>query len=193
MIQTITYAPHFISTVVLVGMMMVFLSPRSGLINNIIQMLGGEPIFFMAKKEWFIPLYILSDIWQNTGWNTIIYLAALTSVNPELYEAAIVDGATKLQRIKHIDIPAILPTIVITLIFACGGIMNVGFEKVFLMQNSLNREVSDVIATYVFEQGLIRAQYSYSTAIGLFNTIVNIILLITVNKIAKKLTDTSLW
>lgn len=193
MIQTITYAPHFISTVVLVGMMMVFLSPRSGLINNIIQMLGGEPIFFMAKKEWFIPLYILSDIWQNTGWNTIIYLAALSSVNPELYEAAIVDGATKLQRIKHIDIPAILPTIVITLIFACGGIMNVGFEKVFLMQNSLNREVSDVIATYVFEQGLIRAQYSYSTAIGLFNTIVNIILLITVNKIAKKLTDTSLW
>lgn len=193
MIQTITYAPHFISTVVLVGMMMVFLSLRSGLINNIIQMLGGEPIFFMAKKEWFIPLYILSDIWQNTGWNTIIYLAALSSVNPELYEAAIVDGATKLQRIKHIDIPAILPTIVITLIFACGGIMNVGFEKVFLMQNSLNREVSDVIATYVFEQGLIRAQYSYSTAIGLFNTIVNIILLITVNKIAKKLTDTSLW
>ena len=192
-IQTVTYAPHFISTVVLVGMMSVFLSPKSGIINRAIELLGGQPVFFMSKPEWVTPLYILSDLWQNTGWNTIIYLGALAGINPELYEAAIVDGANKFRRIIHIDIPVILPTSVILLIFAAGNIMSVGFDKIFLMQNSLNRVATDVIPTYVYEMGLVRAQFSLSTAVNLFNSTINIIMLIKVNKIVKKLSDTSLF
>ncbi|WP_237449167.1 sugar ABC transporter permease [Paenibacillus sp. OT2-17] len=192
-VQTVIYAPHFISTVVLVGMLNVFLSPNSGIVNHIITLFGGDPIMFLADEGWFRPLYILSGVWQETGFATIIYLAALAGVNPELHEAAIMDGASKWKRVMHVDIPSILPTIVILLILALGNIMGIGFEKAFLMQNDLNYSTSNIIPTYVYEIGIQKAQYSFSTAIGLFNSVVNIILIITVNRIAKKLTETSLW
>ncbi|AET57147.1 binding-protein-dependent transporters inner membrane component [Paenibacillus terrae HPL-003] len=192
-VQTVIYAPHFISTVVLVGMLNIFLSPNSGIVNHIITLFGGDPIMFMANEGWFRPLYILSGVWQETGFSTIIYLAALAGVNPELHEAAIMDGASKWKRVMHVDIPSILPTIVILLILALGNIMGIGFEKAFLMQNDLNYATSNIIPTYVYEIGIQKAQYSFSTAIGLFNSVVNIILIITVNRIAKKLTETSLW
>lgn len=192
-IQTVIYAPHFISTVVLVGMLGVFLSPNSGIVNHIITLFGGEPILFMADEGWFRPLYILSGIWQETGFSTIIYLAALAGVNPELHEAAIMDGASKWKRVWYVDIPGILPTIVILLILALGNIMSIGFEKAFLMQNDLNYAASNIIPTYVYELGIQKAQYSFSTAVGLFNSAINIVLIVTVNRIARKLTETSLW
>lgn len=191
--QTITYAPHFISTVVLVGMLSIFLSPRTGFINTIIEAFGGERIFFLGQKEWFRHIYVWSGIWQGAGWASIIYIAALSGVSPELHEAAIIDGANKLQRIRHIDIPAILPTIIILLILNMGQVMNVGFEKVLLMQNDLNLQISEVISTYTYKMGLVNAQYSYSTAIGLFNNVINFCILIGVNKFAKKVSGTSLW
>lgn len=192
-IQTVIYAPHFISTVVLVGMLNVFLSPNSGIVNHLITLFGGEPILFMANEGWFRPLYILSGIWQETGFSTIIYLAALAVVNPELHEAAIMDGASKWKRVWYVDIPGILPTIVILLILALGNIMSIGFEKAFLMQSDLNYATSNIIPTYVYELGIQKAQYSFSTAVGLFNSVINIILIVTVNRVARKLTETSLW
>lgn len=192
-IQTVIYAPHFISTVVLVGMLNVFLSPNSGIVNHLITLFGGEPILFMANEGWFRPLYILSGIWQETGFSTIIYLAALAGVNPELHEAAIMDGASKWKRVWYVDIPGILPTIVILLILALGNIMSIGFEKAFLMQSDLNYAASNIIPTYVYELGIQKAQYSFSTAVGLFNSVINIILIVTVNRVARKLTETSLW
>ena len=191
--QTITYMPHFISIVVLVGMMSAFFSPRSGFINTIIQTFGYEPIYFMGEPKWFIHLYVWSSIWQNAGWGSIIYMAALSSVSPELHESAIIDGANKLQRIWHIDIPSIVPTMIILLILNFGQIMNVGFEKVFLMQNSLNVNVSEVISTYTYKIGLIQSEYSYSTAIGLFNNVINFFMVVTVNQIARTFSETSLW
>ncbi|WP_249716689.1 sugar ABC transporter permease, partial [Paenibacillus sp. J31TS4] len=149
-IQTVTYAPHFLSTVVLVGMLIMFLSPQSGLINMIIVFFGGEPVNFMTEPGWFKSIFVLSGVWQQMGWSSIIYLAALAGIDPQLHEAARVDGATRVQRIWHVNIPGILPTIVILLILNVGSIMGVGFEKVFLMQNSLNMEASDVISTYVY-------------------------------------------
>jgi putative aldouronate transport system permease protein len=192
-LQTVIYAPHFISTVVLVGMLYVFLSPNSGIVNHIVQLFGGQPILFMSDSNWYRPLYILSGIWQETGFGSIIYLAALAGINPELHEAAIMDGASKWKRIRHVDIPGIMPTIIILLIFALGNMMNVGFEKAYLMQNDLNRSVSEIIPTYVYDQGIQQAQYSFSTAVGLFNTVINVILLLIVNRAAKKLTETSLF
>ncbi|MEK3884030.1 ABC transporter permease subunit [Paenibacillus sp. PL2-23] len=192
-VQTVIYAPHFISTVVLVGMLGVFLSPNSGIVNHIIVFFGGEPILFMADEGWFRPLYVLSGIWQETGFATIIYLAALAGVNPELHEAAIMDGASKWKRVKHVDIPSIMPTIIILMVLAVGSIMSVGFEKAYLMQSDLNYAASNIIPTYVYELGIQKAQYSFSAAIGLFNAIINVVLLVTVNRIAKRLTETSLW
>ena len=192
-VQTIIYAPHFISMVVLVGMITLFLSPSSGIINKIIEAFGGEAIFFMAEPGWFKPVYILSETWQNTGWGTVIYLAALSSVSPELYEAAEMDGANKWQKMWHIDFPGILPTAVIQLILTTGNILSIGYEKVFLMQNALNRTASEVISTYEYKQGLQNAQYSYWAAIGLFNAVINLAILLSVNKFAQKVSDTSLW
>lgn len=192
-VQTVIYAPHFISTVVLVGMLFVFLSPNSGLVNHIIVLFGGQPVLFMSDPHWFRPLYIMSGIWQETGFGTIIYLAALAGVNPELHEAATMDGASKWKRIRHVDIPGIMPTIIILLIFALGNIMNAGFEKAYLMQNNLNLSVSNIIPTYVYDKGIQQAQYSFSTAVGLFNTVINVIMLLIVNRIAKKATETSLF
>lgn len=192
-VQTVIYAPHFISVVVLVGMVFIFLSPRTGLFNHLLSFFGQERIMFMGKPEWFKTIYVLSGIWQNTGWGTIIYLGALSSISPELYESAVVDGANKFQRIWYIDIPGILPTVVVLLILNTGQLMSVGFEKAFLMQTVLNRSASEVISTYVYKVGLLGAQFSFSSAVGLFNNTINFILLILVNKLAGKVSGSSLF
>ncbi len=190
-VQTVIYAPYFISVMVVAGMLTNFLSPSGGLINLIIEALGGEAVYFLGDPDWFRPVYIISSIWQTTGWGTIIYIAALSSVDPSLYDSAKVDGAGVLKRIIHIDFPTILPTIIIMLIMSFGSLMNVGFDKVFLLQTDLNIETSDVIATYIYNQGILKTNYSISTAVGLFNTAINIVLLLVVNKIAQKASDVS--
>ena len=193
-LQTVTYMPHFISTVVLVGMLMVFLSPTTGLYGHAMRAFGiSQPDNLLAQKEWFTPLYVLSGIWQNTGWDSIIYLAALSAISVDLYEAATVDGASKFKRMIYIDIPCIMPTAIILLIMNMGNIFSLGFEKIYLMQNNLNLPVSETINTYVYKQGIIGGKYSYSAAIGLFNTVINFVILLTVNKIAGKVSDTSLF
>ena len=192
-VQNITYAPHFISMVVMVGMVLAFLSPSTGIINVFVKYFGGEPIAFMTKTSMFRNIYVWSGIWQSAGYGSIIYLAALSGIDPQLHEAAVVDGATRFQRILHINIPGILPTMIILLILNCGSVMNVGFEKIFLMQNSLNMEVSDVISTYVYRMGLQNAQYSFSAVVGLFNSVINFTLLVLVNSLSRRLKQTSLW
>lgn len=192
--QTVTYMPYFISTVVLVGMMSVLFSPRSGVVNTLLSWVGGSgDTFFMGESKFFRHMYVWSGVWQSTGWNSIIYIAALTGVSQELHEAARIDGANKFQRILHVDLPAILPTMIILLIMNCGNVLSVGYEKVYLMQNSLNLPVSEVISTYIYKMGLEQQRYSYSTAIGLFNNVINFIVLITVNKISKKVSGMGLW
>lgn len=185
-VQTVFYMPHFVSTVVVVGMLTLFTNNQVGAINQIIRALGGESIDFNRASA-FLPTYLISGIWQGAGWSTIIYTGALTSVNPELYEASMVDGANKLQRVLNIDIPALLPTMSITLILAVGGLMSVGYEKVYLMQNATNISVSEIISTYSYKAGLISGQYSYSSAIGMFNSVVNFVLLLIANVASKKL------
>lgn len=192
-IQTIICAPHFISTVVMVGMIFLFTNESRGLINNIISVFGFERIPFMAKEEWFRTVYIASGIWQGAGWSSIIYIAALSGVDTEMHEAAIIDGATRMQRIWHINIPAIKPTIIILLLMNMGSMLTVGFEKVFLMQLPLNLDVSEVISTYTYKIAFEGGSFSYSTAIGLFLNIINLILLTVFNKTANSLTGTSLW
>jgi putative aldouronate transport system permease protein len=191
--QTVLYAPSFISVVVVVGMIFLLFSPRSGIVNNAITAFGGDPVFFMGSPEWFRPLYIGSDIWQNAGFSMIVYLAALTAIDPALHEAARVDGANKWQRMWHIDIPGILPVITILFILAIGNLFNLGFEKVLLMQTDLNLPTSEVIQTYVYKTGLQGAQFSYSAAIGLFNSLINLALLLTFNWVARRANKTSLW
>ncbi len=193
-VQTATYLPHFISTVVLVGMLMQFLNPITGVYGQIASWLGLESVDLLSKPEAFRHLYVWSGIWQNAGWGTVIYLANLAGVDPALHEAAQVDGASRLKRVIHIDFPAILPTAIIMLIMDAGKIMSIGFEKAFLMQNPLNGATSEIISTYVYKMGMTAGgDYSYSTAIGLFNSIINIILIVAVNKIARKTSETSLW
>ncbi len=192
-VQTASYAPHFISTVVFVGMIFLFTSPSTGIINVLVSELGGPRIYYMGSLGWFRPVYVLSDIWQETGWGAIIYLAALSGINPELYEAATIDGATKFQRILHIDIPAILPTVTILLVLRTGALMSVGFEKAFLMQNPLNLEHSEIISTYVYKVGLLGAQFSFGSAVGLFNSVINLALLLIVNRVIRAIGQTSLW
>ncbi|UHA71829.1 ABC transporter permease [Paenibacillus sp. 481] len=192
-VQTVTYAPHFLSIVVVVGMMFIFLHPSTGIVNHMIVFFGGEPIRFMTDPNWFKTLYVFSDVWQTTGWSSIIYLAALSGVDHQLHEAATMDGANKMQRIWYINLPSIAPTIIILLILNLGSVMAVGFEKIFLMQNSLNMASSDVISTYVYRAGILDAQYSFSAAIGLFNSVVNFALLIVVNYVARRVNQTSLW
>ncbi|SDW07158.1 sugar ABC transporter permease [Paenibacillus sp. PDC88] len=192
-VQTVTYMPHFLSTIVMVGMIMMFLSPASGLINVVITLFGGEPISFMTEPGWFKSIYVWSGVWQTMGWSSIIYIAALAGIDPQLHEAARVDGASRLRRIWHINLPGIAPTIIVLLILNMGSILGVGFEKVFLMQNDLNMESSDVISTNVYRSGILGAQYSFSAAVGLFNSVVNFIMLLTVNRIARKVSSSSLW
>jgi putative aldouronate transport system permease protein len=191
--QTVLYSPSFISVVVVVGMIHLLFSPRAGIVNNAIEAFGGTPVFFMGSPDWFRPLYIGSDIWQNAGFSMIVYLAALTAIDPSLHEAARVDGANKWQRIRHIDIPGILPVITILFILAIGNLFNLGFEKVLLMQTDLNLPTSEVIQTYVYKAGLQQAQFSYSAAIGLFNSFIDLALLLTFNWVARRANQSSLW
>lgn len=194
-VQMVSYAPHFISTVVMVGIITQFLDARSGAVNMLITALGGTAKNFLAYPEYFRHIYVWTGVWQSIGYSSIIYIAALSGVSSELHEAAIIDGANILKRIWYVDLPTIRPTIVIMLIMQCGSILSVGYEKIYLMQNSLNLTQSEIISTYVYKQGIASTlpQYSYSTAIGLFVSIVNLILLIIVNTITKKLGDTSLF
>nr|WP_278658148.1 ABC transporter permease subunit [Ruthenibacterium lactatiformans] len=192
-VQTVSYIPYFISTVIICGLLVNFLSPSSGIINTIIQMFGGDPINFLMEPSWFRTIFIASGIWQGFGWSSIIYLAALTGINPELYEAATVDGATKLQQILHVSIPCILPTIVVIFVMNIGTLMSVGYEKLILLYNPITLDVADVISSYVYRTGLVEGNYSFGSAVGLFNSVVNLILVVAANKASKKLTDVSLW
>ncbi|MFS0723470.1 ABC transporter permease [Paenibacillus sp. 1P07SE] len=192
-VQTVTYAPHFLSVVVLVGMMTTFLAPTTGIVNHLLDWMGLNRISFMTEPAWFKTLFVSSHVWQNAGWSSIIYIAALSGIDPQMHEAAAIDGATRIQRIWHINLPGISSTIVILLILNIGTIMNVGFEKIFLMQNDLNISASDVFATYVYRSGILGAQYSFAAAVGLFNSIVNLILLVVVNLTARRLSGNSLW
>ncbi len=193
LVQTVTYCPHFISIVVLTGMLYIFLSPRSGLINNLVTFFGGEAKHYLGDPSWFSTIFVSSGVWQNAGWSAIIYIAALAGISPDLYEAAQIDGASKWQIVRHIDLPGILPTATMMLILEMGKIMNIGFQKAYLMQNGLNITASEIIPTYIYKIGMVDSQYSYSAAISLFNNIINIILLVAVNKIAQKTSDNSLW
>lgn len=192
-IEMVSYAPHFISTVVICGMIVVFLQNETGIINILLGKLGIDSIAFLNKPELFKPIYIITGIWQTLGWSSIIYIAALSGVDYQMHEAAMIDGASIFRRIICIDIPSILPTIVMMFILQVGNLMNVGFEKVFLLQNSLNLTESEIIATYVYKVGLISNDFGYSTAIGLFNSVINIILLVTFNFLSKKITSHGLW
>ena len=191
--QMVTFAPHFISTVVVCSMVLLFFDRSQGLVNNVIAALGGERYDFVSSTRYFSSLYVWSGVWQSLGWNAIIYIAALSSVSPELIEAARVDGATRLQIVRYVNFPAILPTVITMLILSAGSLLNVGFEKIYLLQNPLNMEASRVISTYVYEIGLQGGQFSYSTAIGLFNNVVNIVVIILVNGISKRVTRVALW
>lgn len=192
-VQTTVYLPHFISTVVMVGMIMVFLSPTEGIYAMICRAIGVDPQVLLGQKQLFRSIYVWTDVWQHTGWDSIIYLAALSGIDPTYYEAATVDGASKVRQIIHIDIPCLVPTIVTLLILRTGGILSVGFEKIYLLQNPLNTPVSEVISTYVYKVGIQSTQYSYSAAIGLFNSLVNFIMLAAVNFFVGKVSDSNLF
>jgi putative aldouronate transport system permease protein len=191
--QSVSYMPHFISTVVMIGLLLILLSPSSGMIGNLFHLFGAEAPNLMGTPSLFSSVYVWSDVWQHAGWDSIIYIAALSAVDPSLYEAATVDGANRWQKIAFIDIPMLIPVAVTLLILRIGGLLGVGFEKVYLMQNNLNLSHSEVISTYVYKIGLLSSQYSFSAAINLFNTIINFTLLILVNRIVKKYSDSSLW
>ena len=193
LVQNATYIPYFISIVVMVAMIINFTSPTIGIINKLIVLFGGAPVDFMGKSSAFRTLYVSSGIWQSMGWNSIIYFAALAGVDPQLYEAAQIDGANRLKKIWHINLPGIAPTVIMLFILNCGQLLNVGFEKVFLMQNPLNLDVSEVISTYIYKVGLLNAKFSYTSAIGLFNTVINFSLLLIVNSISKRISDTNLF
>jgi putative aldouronate transport system permease protein len=192
-VQMVTYAPYFISTVVMVSIIIQVLSPYGGLVNKFIQLLGGQPQNFIGRPEYFVLIYVLSGIWQASGYVSIIFIAALATVDPTLYEAVNIDGASRLQKILYIDLPSLVPTMTIMFILNMGSIMNVGFEKIFLMQNEMNITASDVISTYVYQTGLIRGEFGYATAVGLFNSVINLTLVIIFNSIARKIGETSIW
>ncbi len=194
-LQTIFFAPHFVSTVVVVGMMQAFLAPDTGIINILLKNLGviEEGIYFTRLSEWFRPMYIISGLWQNMGWSAAIYISALSAIDQTMYEAADIDGASKWQQLWRITLPSIWPTIVIQLILKVGHIMSVGYEKVLLMQKTTNLDVSQIISTFVYEKGIQAQQYDYATAIGLFNSVINLIVLLIVNRIAKKRSEVSLF
>lgn len=192
-VQMVTYMPYFISTVVLVGTMKNIFSPRTGLINNIIALFGGAQTDFMGNPDLFRTMYVWSGVWQGMGYSAVIYIAALANVDSSQVEASLMDGAGRFARVWHVDLPAIMPTIVIQLILAVGSVMSLGYEKVFLMQNPVNTEVSEVISTFVYKRGIAGFQYSYSAAVGLFNSVVNLVLIALANVFAKKVGETSLW
>lgn len=190
--QTISYLPHFISIVVVVGLMVNMLAP-TGVLTGLIRDISGQEFNFMSNPKWFRTIYIGSSVWQEFGWNSIIYLAALSSIDVTLYEAARVDGATRLKQMIHITLPGIAPTIIVLLILSAGNILNVGFEKIILMYSPANYQTADVISTYVYRSGILQAQYSFGAAVGLFNSAANFLILILVNWISRNLSETSLW
>jgi putative aldouronate transport system permease protein len=193
-IQTVTYLPNFISIVAIIGIMRMMLSPGSGSVNRLLGLVGIDPIYFMIEPGWFRPLYVMSGIWQTAGFGAIVYLAALSSINPELYEAAIIDGTGRIQRTWHVSIPGILPVVAILFIFNMGSLLSSGFEKVLLMQHGTNMEVSDVIGTFIYRVGLTTVgNYDLATAVGLFNTMINFTLLVTVNAVVRRVAGTGLW
>lgn len=192
-VQMVSYAPHFISVVVMCGMISIFTNYETGIFNTFRNMLGMKSVEFLGVAEWFKDIYVWTGVWQGLGWNAIIYISALSGVDPQLHEAAIVDGATKVQRMLHVDLPALKPTIIMLLIMNLGSMMGLGFEKVYLLQNSLNLAESEVISTYVYKQGLVNADYAYSTAVGLFNSVINMCLLVTFNTLSKKVAKESLF
>ncbi len=193
-VQTVTYAPHFISVVVLCGIITLFLSPEVGIVNHALKALGApKPIAFMQHGSMFKWIYVLTGVWQNAGWNSIIYFAALSGVDPTLLEVAQIDGASRMQRIIYINLPAIMPTIMVLLILNCGSLLSVGYEKVYLLQNQANLSASEVISTYVYKVGLEKLDYGFGTAVGLFNSVINCTLLVTVNAIASRAGQTGLY
>ena len=191
--QTVIYIPHFISTVVLAGMIYIFFSPSSGIINRLAVALGGKSIYYMIEPGWFRPLFIGSAIWQDAGWGTILYIAALTGIDPQIYEAATIDGANKMQKIWYIDIPSLIPIATMVLILSFGGLLTSNTQKALLLQTPGNIETSDIIGVYVYNIGLGKAMYSYTAAIGLFLNLINFVMIVTVNSIAKRVGDTALF
>jgi len=192
-VQTISYLPHFVSTVVAVGLIVSFLSPTTGPLNQVLKGLGFEPVFFMAKAKYFRTVYIASEIWQHMGWQAIVYLAALSAVDPELYEAAVVDGASRWKQLVHVTLPSISSTIIVMFILRIGYIMTVGFEKMYLMTNPMVRQVAEVISTYVYRRGLLTGDYSFATAVGFFNSLVALVFIWVANAASRKFTDVSVW
>lgn len=192
-VQTIAYAPHFIATVVMCGMITIFLNPEYGIINYLISALGAEPISFLSEPRLFKWVYVLSAVWQQTGWSAIIYISALSGVDKSLLEAAEIDGANRFQRVVHINFPVLVPTMIILLILNCGTLLSVGYEKVLLLQQDLTLSASEVLSTYTYKVGLVKSDYSFSAAASLFNNVINCIILVSVNKISAKFSETSLW
>ena len=192
-VQLVTYAPYFISTVVVISMTILILSPRIGLVNDALGLFGIPAVDFLGDPDYFRHIYVWSDVWQTTGYSAVIYLAALSGIDPALHESAKVDGASRLRRIWHVDLPGIMPTAVVILVLGVGNLMAIGFEKVYLLQNPLNLAHSEIIATYVYKTGLLDANFSMATAVGLFNSVVNLGLLLFVNVVAKRITGNGLW
>lgn len=193
LVMNITYIPHFLSTVVIIGLLSIFVNTEYGIINQIIKGVGGEPIRFLESAAWFRPLFVGSGIWQHTGWDSMIYLGALAAIDPSLYEAAQMDGASKWQQICRITLPCIVPTIIIMLILKIGNIMSLGVDKALLMQNELNKSTSDVLSVYVYKEGIREGDYGYATAVDLFNNVVNFLMVICANMVSKRLSGSSLW
>lgn len=193
LVQTVSYAPHLISIVVLCGMMYIMLSPSSGVINHIIRALGGTEIYFLGSKEWFLPVYILSDIWRDTGFDAVIYIAALSTVDTQQVEAGYIDGINTLQKIRYIDLPNIMPTIIIVMILRIGSMMEIGFEKILLLQNSMNIERAEIISSYVYKAGIVQGDYNFGAAVGLMNSLVNVIMLVFANTVSRRVTGESLY
>ena len=192
-VQTVSYLPHFISTVVVCGLVINFTRTNGGIINDLAALLGGERIAFMTKAEYFRPIYVISEIWQHLGWDAIIYIAALTAIDLQLYEAARIEGANRFQQAIHVTLPGIAPTVTIMLIMRVGNMMNLGYEKILLMYSGATYETADVISTYVYRRGLLTADFGYGTAIGLFQTAIALVLILSTNAIGKKISDTSIW
>jgi putative aldouronate transport system permease protein len=192
-VQTVTYMPHFLSVVIVSSMVISFLSPIRGIVNVLISSLGGEKINFLSNASYFRSIYVASEIWQGLGWGAIIYLAALSGIGPQLYEAAVMDGANRFKQLIHITLPSIAPTIIIMLLLRTGGILEIGFEKVLLLYNPAIYDTADVISTYVYRQGIVSGNMSYAAAIGLFNSVINLCLLVFSNIAARRFSDTSLW
>jgi putative aldouronate transport system permease protein len=192
-IQTVIYLPHFISVVVVVGLIFAVLSPHSGIVNRLIQWTGRSPVYFFNEPVYFPFILAFADVWQGTGWGTIVYLAAISAIDPTQYEAAVIDGANRFKQVIHITIPAIMPTIITLLILRIGGLFSVGFQRILLLYNPTIYETADIIQTFVYRRGILGQEYSYTTAVGLFNSVLNLVMLITFNKFMRKVSDTSLW